>query len=255
MPDATRAGALAGGWHALAPSERAMVTGSVCGFVAGIFAFAMTGRLPPFLAWFALVDAGVFAADLKLQTANAGWHLRISEARIGPIKRLPFHLLIGLSGLVWITLFATLIWYFVSERKIGLIMSPTQQEFVQTVEDFRKRYKAPESNGGALFKERDLELCKLTKAREPMAWTGVARLGRRGFKVEVERDVFLKVSRSKDHSPVDTDYASYKDGDHVLVIGWINGGRKACVSELSLTNAGSLMDPDFDFVLAKIQRL
>lgn len=170
-------------------------------------------------------------------------------------ERLPFDLLIGLACLVWVTLFGSLIWFFVSDRKLGLVMSPTQQEFVQVIADYRKRYNAPQSDWGALFRERDDKLCKLTKVREPMAWTGIARYGRRGFRVEVERNVFLSVSVSKAHSPVDTDYGPYKDGDQVVVIGWIAGGRKACVSELSLTNAGSLADPDFDFVLAKIQRL
>lgn len=98
--DAARTRAWAGGWHALAPSERAMVTGSVCGFVAGIVAIAMTGRLPSLLAWFALIDAAVFTANLRLQTANAGWHLRINEARTGPPNRLPFDLIIGLKCLV-----------------------------------------------------------------------------------------------------------------------------------------------------------
>ena len=225
------------------------------GAVAGIVGVVVVGRAMPFLGWFALVDVLVFGASMRIETANAAWHVRMADAGRGSAQRLQYDLIIGFKCLVWLTLVGNLVWYFTSDRKLGMVMSPTQEEFVRIVGDYRNRFEVPHSNGDALFKERDETLCRLEQARKPMAWAGVFRVGRRGLKVEVERQVFLMVSIPKSQSTTKPDLGSYKDGDEVIVTGWLNDGRKACVSELSLTNAGALVDPDFDFTLVEIRKM
>lgn len=253
--EAKPGGGLSSGWHSLAPTERAMVTATIIGSMAGLVAITLTGRIMPFLGWFAIVYATVFGALLKHETANAAWHVAKSNFGQGPVERKAFNVILCLNSAIWLLLIGLAVWYLTAERKLGLVMNPTQKEFVQIVDEFRKRHKAPYSDGDALFKARDDRLCKLSQAREPMARSGLARIDKRGFRVEIERQVFLKGSFSNHHPTSRQDLGSYNDGDEVIVTGWLNSSPRSCVAERSLTNAGAFGDPNFDFTFVEIRRL